>query len=560
MHHRRTAASSTTPSKVAASRERRARRVNKLNNGGGIRNANGHLPHHSKHHHPDDANAGLFGKRVLIIAFGLLVTCLLLIWGGAIYHVTTNTEDGGDDGGRGGGGGGGSRWNPKNALRRMRNGKPKYQSEPIAPEEAAEVVADTNLYTADALEKNPYLGWQTPLVVSPLGSSFSWRTCFKADPKSDGSDQPAGCKENPSEIGDAPAPVGTDWIPDVTMIRKMVLHGKDRDGNPFPPPLPEELCENIGVTGGKQGDINKECVRESMIRSLGPLDSTTVKINPSNHFGAEGIDDDSIEVPAPKIMCLVYTMADAHANRIRAMRETWAGGCDGFLAFSTESDPRLPAISIEHEGPEAYENMWQKVRSIWKFVGTHYLEDYDWFFIGGDDLFVLPQNLKTYLASLTHKDGSDPKSKDYFVGRRFNSGGNDYFNSGGAGYTLSQSTLRKFLAAMDDAQHCSANSRTSMEDVMIARCLRHLGIHFTDTRDAKGRERFHPFAPGSHLHWNPPGPGKARDWYEDYNKEWGLLLGKDCCAPDSVSFHYIKKASMVRHMQALLYSGDESNR
>lgn len=146
--------------------------------------------------------------------------------------------------------------------------------------------------------------------------------------------------------------------------------------------------------------------------------------------------------------------------------------------------------------------MWQKVRSIWKFVGGNYLDDFDWFFIGGDDLFVLPHNLKTYLASLAHKDGADPKTKEYFVGRRFKPGGPEsYFNSGGAGYTLSQATLRKFLANINDAKHCSANARTSMEDVMIAKCLRHLGIYFTDTRDAKGRERFHPFAPGSHLHW-----------------------------------------------------------
>ena len=187
------------------------------------------------------------------------------------------------------------------------------------------------------------------------------------------------------------------------------------------------------------------------------------------------------------------------------------------------------------------------------------MDDYDWFFIGGDDLFVLPHNLKTYLASLTHKDGTDPKTNEYFVGRRFNSGGHDYFNSGGAGYTLSQATLRRFLAAMDDAQHCSAGARTSMEDVMIARCLNYLGIHFTDTRDAKGRERFHPFAPGTHLHWKPPREGAERDWYEDYNKEWGILQGKDCCAPDSVSFHYVKKASMVRHMQALIYTCDLTN-
>lgn len=95
-----------------------------------------------------------------------------------------------------------------------------------------------------------------------------------------------------------------------------------------------------------------------MIRTTGALNLTTVTIDPSNNYGADpSISKGSITVPAPRLMCLVYTMADAHANRIRAMRETWAGGCDGFLAFSTESDPRLPAISLDHEGPEAYENV-----------------------------------------------------------------------------------------------------------------------------------------------------------------------------------------------------------
>ena len=156
-----------------------------------------------------------------------------------------------------------------------------------------------------------------------------------------------------------------DWIPDVTMVRTMMMYGKDRNGNPFPPPLAEELCENIGVKGEKHGDTNKECLRESMIRGTGPLTSETVTITPSNHYEADAsVQKGTLEVPAPKIMCLVYTMADAHANRIRAMRETWAGGCDGFLAFSTKSDPRLPVISLEHNGPESYDNMWQKVSKL----------------------------------------------------------------------------------------------------------------------------------------------------------------------------------------------------
>jgi hypothetical protein len=342
-----------------------------------------------------------------------------------------------------------------NTLRHMRN---KGDEKRISVNSGSDAAVDdySDIYTSDALQKNPYLGWQ-PTFPDP-DASFSWRSCFKAKPTADASDQSAGCRENPTTFGKAPK-ADEDWIPDVAMIRKMLMHGKDRNGNVFPPPLDKELCQDISVQGGTRDDSNKECLREAMIKPTGPLNSTTVTIQPSNHFGAGG-DSAAITVPAPRLMCLVYTMADAHSNRIQGMRETWAGGCDGFLAFSTESDPRLPAISLPHDGPEEYTNMWQKVRSIWKFVGENYLDDHDWFFIGGDDLFVMPHNLKTYLASLTYKDETDPKTKEYFVGRRFNAGGKNYFNSGGAGYALSQATLRKFLANIDDAEHCSAKKHT----------------------------------------------------------------------------------------------------
>lgn len=249
----------------------------------------------------------------------------------------------------------------------------------------------------------------------------------------------------------------------------------------------------------------------------------------------------------PKILCMVYTMEVNHTTTIRAMRETWASHCDGFLAFSTASDPRIPAISLPHEGPEAYTNMWQKVRSIWKFVGTHYIDDFDWFFQGGDDLFVLPQNLRNYLRNLDAEG-------DHFVGRRFKGYDGTYFNSGGAGYALSRGILRKYVTQGWDHPDCAPHAHTSMEDVMIAQCLSNLfGVGLTDTRDEQGRERFHPFAPGTHLYWQPPGPGEKADWYEEYNREWPVKLGTDCCAPDSVSFHYIKKPAMVRHIYALLY-------
>lgn len=321
-------------------------------------------------------------------------------------------------------------------------------------EDAASIfLADTdysNIYTTDALKINPYLGWQP--AVKPEDPSFSWRNCFNDQFRHD------GCRENPKLFGKAPLTYD-GWVPDVTMVRSMLMHGKDRDGNAFPPLLDAELCENINERGDEEDDANKECLSQALIKS-GPLNSGTVIIDPSNHFGVVG-KSESVTVRAPALMCLVYTISEAHIRRISAMRETWAGGCDGFLAFSTESDPRLPTISLPHDGPEEYINMWQKVRSIWKYVGAHYLDEFDWFLIGGDDLFVLPHNLKTYLASLAYKDGADPKSHEYFVGRRFKIGRKSlYFNSGGAGYVLSQATLRKFIDSIDDAEHCSAHKHT----------------------------------------------------------------------------------------------------
>jgi glycoprotein-N-acetylgalactosamine 3-beta-galactosyltransferase len=355
---------------------------------------------------------------------------------------------------------------------------------------------------------NPWYGWQ-PEISSD--KDCSWRQCFRENHKC------TTCRDSINDFANPP-PAPKDWVPDVTMLRRMFLDGHDDSGKEWPPPLDDELCEPIGYSGGKLDD-NKKL-----------LDVVPIVGQPFSKK-SEG-----------KLLCLVYTMESKHATNIRAIRETWASGCDGFLAFSTKSDPRIPAISLPHNGKEEYNNMWQKVRSIWNFVGNHYIDQFEWFYIGGEDLFVIPQNLKNYLATF-------PSNEPYFLGRRFKAYGDDeYFNSGGAGYTLSRPSLQCYLDNFENEAHCSPDRHTPTEDVQIAKCLRKAcGINIYDTRDDQKRERFHPFAPGGQLNWQPPAKGGS-DWYETYNREWGLLLGKECCAPDSVSFHYIKKPAMVRHL------------
>jgi glycoprotein-N-acetylgalactosamine 3-beta-galactosyltransferase len=364
-----------------------------------------------------------------------------------------------------------------------------------------------------------WYGWQ-PMIPKEL--DCSWRKCFV-----DQHNCPKTCREDEQSWGSPPLTSSSsiaDAMPDVTMLHRMYQEGKDSRGDPWPPSLSEELCKPMGVHGG-MNDENKELFDAVPVQAV--TGSTYI---------------------TTKVMCMVYTLETAHATRIRAIRETWAGMCDGFLAFSNQTDLRIPAISIPHDGVESYGNMWQKVRSIWNFVGTYYIHDFDYFLLGGDDLFVIPTNLRQYLSTLQGTP-DDP----HFVGRRFKGYGNrNYFNSGGAGYVLSRGTLRTFV--QDIYSHCHVASVTSMEDVLMAECLRTSSgkIGLTDTRDSMGRERFHPFSPGTHLTWEPPKAGSS-DWYADYNEEWGIQLGSKCCAPDSVSFHYIKRPAMVRHLFSLLY-------
>ena len=124
------------------------------------------------------------------------------------------------------------------------------------------------------------------------------------------------------------------------------------------------------------------------------------------------------KVPAPKILCGIYTMAKNHDTNVKATRETWGKKCDGFVAYSTSTDDSISAIEILHEGDENYQNMWQKSRSIWKYIHAHYIDSFDYFLLGGDDMFYVIENLRDYLMS-DEIVKYTAESDGIFLGRRF---------------------------------------------------------------------------------------------------------------------------------------------
>jgi len=92
-------------------------------------------------------------------------------------------------------------------------------------------------------------------------------------------------------------------------------------------------------------------------------------------------DNNNPKLRPSKILCGVYTSSHLRAG-LDKIRETWGPKCDGFFAGSNLTDKVLDTVNVLHMYDENYQNMWQKVRSIWSYMYDHYYDDYDWFHLG----------------------------------------------------------------------------------------------------------------------------------------------------------------------------------
>jgi glycoprotein-N-acetylgalactosamine 3-beta-galactosyltransferase len=252
--------------------------------------------------------------------------------------------------------------------------------------------------------------------------------------------------------------------------------------------------------------------------------------------------------PSPRLLCMIFTTEVKHEAVIPAIIRTWGGRCTGFLAFSTVHDLFVSALNIPHEGPEAYDNMWTKVVSIWKYVYEQYRAEFDWFYIAGDDTFLIVENLLQYLHSLEElaHNGVLVEEFPFYIGRpMFTEDMDEIFNSGGAGYVLNNHSLSILYDAFQDPNDpCQTHLRTSTEDYMIAKCLAQYGIIAVDTRDEENdfRDRFHAMSPWSTFHSSAKGVGVNAYWT---HRLVFYRNGTDCCSPRSISFHDVKTAAYM---------------
>jgi glycoprotein-N-acetylgalactosamine 3-beta-galactosyltransferase len=207
--------------------------------------------------------------------------------------------------------------------------------------------------------------------------------------------------------------------------------------------------------------------------------------------------------------------------------------------------------------------MWKKIQNIWLFISSIFLSDYDYFLVGGDDLYVVVDNVKLMLDSPYIRNKSNNNINPLYIGKTLNQNKYLNFNSGGAGYILNSKALLVLMNNINNnSKACMSNIQTSMEDVMVSNCLfiylsiylifylsiqvsnclMHAGIFVTPYLDEFNIETFHPLSP-VHLYYSGT---KEIVNQEDYGyKEIQSMgnnnkYGSNCCSAYSNTFHYIK--------------------
>jgi glycoprotein-N-acetylgalactosamine 3-beta-galactosyltransferase len=138
--------------------------------------------------------------------------------------------------------------------------------------------------------------------------------------------------------------------------------------------------------------------------------------------------------------------------RIESIANSWAWKCDGFFVASTVTNETIGTVDLPHDGPEAYDNIWQKTRSIWAYIHDNYVDDYDFFWIVGDDFFLVVENLVNMLASIQTTKGSE---KPLYLAHQVPMRGGGVFCGGGAGYVLNKVAVKRLIAEALPTCHVS---------------------------------------------------------------------------------------------------------
>lgn len=169
-----------------------------------------------------------------------------------------------------------------------------------------------------------------------------------------------------------------------------------------------------------------------------------------------------------------------------------------------QSVPKNLSKVVELKTSDAYTNLVAKSFGMFEYAHANNATDFDWLLKADDDTYVIVENLRWFLA---RRCRDEPKT----YGFNFNIAGEQY-HSGGGGYVVSAETVRR-LNAEWARNRSFCETKSIYEDIEVARCLRKLNVSLGESRDPRGRERFHGISLMDY--WD----GTKR-WIESYAMHW----------------------------------------
>jgi glycoprotein-N-acetylgalactosamine 3-beta-galactosyltransferase len=234
-----------------------------------------------------------------------------------------------------------------------------------------------------------------------------------------------------------------------------------------------------------------------------------------------------------RILCVVLTDSTRHNGRLQAIVETYAPHCDGFVAASNVTDSFLGAVDLFSSTMEE----WQRVRQVWKYIHDHYLDDFDFYHMGGDKMYVIPENMREMVASVATSNDKIPL---YLGGAVVASRQHpeQRYCGGGAGVTLNKAALSTFVK---DLWECTTASTTPTvpADQQLAHCFAQKNIQCGHTLDDQSALRYLEFGIDYQAQWSRKvsGPIKRKPLIEFHGIN--MQTGIRGISESSVSFHLV---------------------
>uniref|UniRef100_A0A7S3Q616 Uncharacterized protein n=2 Tax=Chaetoceros debilis TaxID=122233 RepID=A0A7S3Q616_9STRA len=334
----------------------------------------------------------------------------------------------------------------------------------------------------------------------------------------------------------------------IKLIKKVQVGG--------PPPVNENVTVTLDLSATASNSINI-----NISNSTSTDNSTSMRRLRASDTSENAKDDEQNQEQKqvksrPRLLCAVYTYEPNHATNLQAVVNTWAWKCDGFFAASSLTNETLGAVDLPHQGKEEYGNMWQKTRSIWGYINDNFVEDYDYFWLGGDDVSLIVENLRGVIDDHSiegNPEDANEKNIPVFLGQNIPIAMDGWFCAGGPGYVLNRVAVKRLAA--EALPTCASGEVIAAEDRYLSRCMRKIGIMCGNAVDANKRQRFANMDP----HFLVVHPGH-RAFYKMVYEFWGrqndgFKWGLDLHSEQLVGYHNLRYPHHSHRIHALQYPG-----